>query len=85
MFADEADCEELHAMARRIGMHRSWFQGDHYDLVPPRRAAAVKLGAVEVDRRQSVAIWQKQKAQRAAEWLRRLGWTVVPPEQEDGE
>lgn len=43
------DLETLHAFAARIGMKREWFQGDHYDLTPSRRAAAVKAGAVEVD------------------------------------
>lgn len=57
MFADTE--EELHAMAERIGMRREWFQdrrkGDHrfphYDLVPSKRALAVKFGAEQVDRR----------------------------------
>jgi hypothetical protein len=43
------DVEELHEFAKKIGMKRSWFQNKptfpHYDLVPRRRAAAVKLGA----------------------------------------
>jgi len=47
---DDPDFEKLHAFATRIGMRRSWFQGDHYDLVPGRRAQAVKLGATEVTR-----------------------------------
>lgn len=50
--------EELHEFAKRIGMKREWFQNDsrlpHYDLTVNRRALAVKLGAVEVDRRQFV-------------------------------
>jgi hypothetical protein len=43
-------------MAARIGMQREWFQAPlksskpHYDLTPPRRAAAVAAGAVELDR-----------------------------------
>jgi hypothetical protein len=40
MFADEADCEELHIFAKKIGLKRQWFQGDHYDLVPTKRAKA---------------------------------------------
>lgn len=43
------DLEALHAMARRIGMKREWFQNKqdfpHYDLVPSRRAKALELGA----------------------------------------
>lgn len=47
-----ADSEaELHAMAAAIGVARKWHQGDHYDICLSKRAAAVKLGAVEVTRR----------------------------------
>lgn len=54
----DAGLDELHAMAMRIGMKRSWFQNKprfpHYDLTPSRRAAAVRAGAVEVDAREFV-------------------------------
>jgi Protein of unknown function (DUF4031) len=57
MYADTLD--ELHTMAERIGMKRSWFQNKtklpHYDLVPSRRAAAVKLGAIEHSRSEMVS------------------------------
>lgn len=46
--------QELHAMAARIGMRRAWFQPwsfPHYDVCVARRAAAIELGAVQVDRR----------------------------------
>lgn len=54
-----ADTEqELHAFATRLGLRRSWFQKKsetdyrwHYDIVPSKRAHALRLGAVEVDRR----------------------------------
>lgn len=54
-----ADTEpELHAFAARLGLRRSWFQKKsdrdyrwHYDITPPKRAQAVRLGAQEVDRR----------------------------------
>ncbi len=46
------DLKELHAMADRIGLRRAWFQDHplhpHYDLVPGKRALAVKFGAVPV-------------------------------------
>lgn len=54
MVADSLN--ELHALAREIGMRGEWAQlppkhrRAHYDLTPSRRAAAVKLGAIEVDR-----------------------------------
>jgi predicted kinase len=44
----DADFEELHAFAARLGLKRAWFQRDHYDLPPHGRAAAVALGAEEV-------------------------------------
>lgn len=48
----EADLEELHAFALRVGMKRDWFQPGrwpHYDLTRRRRAVALRLGAQEVD------------------------------------
>ena len=61
MYADTL--EELHVMADLIGMKRSWFQDSpslqHYDLVESRRIVAVKNGAVEHDRRQSVEKWRE--------------------------
>ena len=46
--ATDGSWEELHAFAGRLGLRRAWFQGDHYDLPPHGRAAAVALGAEEV-------------------------------------
>jgi hypothetical protein len=40
--------EELHAFAAQLGIPRSRFQGDHYDLPPWVRERAVALGALEV-------------------------------------
>lgn len=65
MFTDTLDLEELHDLAARIGMKREWFQlsrqAPHYDLTPSRRAKAVALGAVELGRRESVAIWRARR------------------------
>ena len=46
--ATDGPFEELHAFAERLGLRRAWFQRDHYDLPPHGRAAAVRLGAIEV-------------------------------------
>jgi hypothetical protein len=62
MWADKGELEALHALAAKIGMRREWFQDKpnlpHYDLVPPRREHALRLGAVEMP----LADWlRKQK------------------------
>ncbi|WP_354684801.1 DUF4031 domain-containing protein [Cupriavidus necator] len=46
---------ELLAMADRIGVDRKWIQKagtyqEHFDIAKSKRALAVQLGAVEVDR-----------------------------------
>ena len=46
--------KDFATVAEAIGMRRDWFQPTsfpHYDLLRPRREAAVRLGAVELDRR----------------------------------
>ncbi len=53
--ATDGDITELHHMAARLGLRRSWFQVSrsgrfpHYDLTPRKRALAVRLGAVEIE------------------------------------
>lgn len=52
MYADSD--EELHALARKIGLKPEWHQPfpqhrlSHYDLTPPKRRMAVRSGAIEV-------------------------------------
>lgn len=56
--ATDSDISELHEMARKIGLKRSWFQNKrgrnqpHYDLRPSKRMLAIKNGAVSVDARE---------------------------------
>jgi hypothetical protein len=52
--APDDDIGELHALAARIGLRRSWFQDKpwpraHYDVTDTRRAAAITAGAVPVN------------------------------------
>lgn len=46
MIADNE--EELHDMAKRIGVARRWYQGDHYDVSMGMRARAITYGAVPI-------------------------------------
>lgn len=47
-----ADTEaELHRMARKIGIARRWYQGDHYDISLSKRVLAIAAGAREIDMR----------------------------------
>ncbi len=64
LFCDSPDLAELHALALRIGMPRGSFQphakAPHYDLGPVQRAAAIALGAIAVNRRDAVRLWQSR-------------------------
>ena len=46
--AVDGSFEELHTFAAQLGIPRSRFQGDHYDLTPWIRARAAALGAEQV-------------------------------------
>jgi hypothetical protein len=73
MIADDLD--ELHRMASAIGMSREWFQPlsfPHYDVSLTRRARALKLGAVEVDRRQLVRVIREIRMKRDMELIRQM-------------
>ena len=51
--------EELHEMAAKLGLKRSWFQDKsipHYDVSKGKRAKAIKLGAIEVSPQELVKI-----------------------------
>lgn len=49
MFGDDVD--ELHNMAKKIGLQVQWFQGDHYDIAMVKRRLAIDNGAVQVPMR----------------------------------
>ena len=50
----DASHAELHAFASDLGLRRSWFQGDHYDVPADVREHAVRLGAEVVSSRELV-------------------------------
>lgn len=43
---------ELHVFASRLGLPERGFSGDHYDLPEEVRAAAIAMGALEVESRE---------------------------------
>jgi len=61
LFADTP--EELHEMAKRIGLDRSAFQGDPgcYDVNATERADAIRLGAKEVTKDEAFKLLQSLK------------------------
>lgn len=69
LVADTLD--ELHAMAQRLGLKRSWFQVSrsgmpHYDICQSKREQAIRFGAVEIDRRKMVELIRRNREARAA-------------------
>lgn len=62
--ASDSDFEELHAFARRMGLRREWFQGDHYDLPEEHWDDAVALGATPVASRDLVGRLQASGLRR---------------------
>lgn len=59
--------EELHDLAKRIGLSRGWYQplsSPHYDLTPAKRKQALAAGAVEVSGKEQAR--KRVDARRAA-------------------
>lgn len=57
---------ELHEMADRIGARRSWFQYSrtgvpHYDIPLFRRVEAIRLGAREIGRHETVEVMERTR------------------------
>jgi hypothetical protein len=73
MFADTDD--ELHAMAAKIGVARKWHQRpkcntpgmdaswSHYDICLSKKAAAMRLGAQEIEYR-DLPKWLKERGRK---------------------
>jgi hypothetical protein len=64
MIADTT--EELHAMAERIGLQRRYVQdagswGEHFDLIPSKRALAVRYGAKELTSSEMGQRWLERR------------------------
>ena len=58
---------ELEAFARRLYLKPGWKHGDHYDLTPNKRRAAIAAGAIEVNAGALVRIRRMLMAADAAE------------------
>jgi hypothetical protein len=75
-----ADIEELHTFARRLGLLRAWHQEPpnaswpHYDVTAVRRVTAVRLGALEADRRTLIAVSHDARI----EWCRANRQDLLP-------
>ena len=70
--------QELRAFARRIGLRVEWIQHPgtpdvHFDLVPPRRARAVQLGAKEITRVEAVEMRRRRRLQLEAHSQLQMG------------
>lgn len=79
MFSDDAT--ELHAMAAAIGMRREWYQPlsfPHYDVSLTRRASAIALGAIEVDRREGYNLRKPIRARMAEDQAYAATWAMKP-------
>lgn len=76
LFTDQDDQTELHELAQRIGLMRSWFQHPeceadspwrcHYDVTEIKRRAALAAGAVPITWSESGRMThERSRAQRA--------------------
>ena len=74
--------EELHAMAKRIGVAHRWYQltasTPHYDIARSKRAQAIARGAVVADRDLLISIIRKIRSEILARTERGLAWKVMP-------
>lgn len=53
MMTDQVKLEELHEMAKKLGLKREWFQDHplhpHYDMYGNKRSIAVLIGCVPLE------------------------------------
>ena len=71
----DADLEELHAFAARLGVPRRAFGGDHYDVPSEVRERALELGARAVSAREVVVALRAAGLRRP---LPRRGVSAAP-------
>lgn len=56
--------EELHAMAKAIGIDQKWYQKDHYDICLSKRNLAIQLGAKAITMRELAVKWREIRTER---------------------
>lgn len=65
LVADSLD--ELHSFAAQLGLQRKWFQSKsfypHYDVTLSVRDRAVRLGAIDADRRKIIGCCKQMRAE----------------------
>ncbi len=58
--------QELHEFAAKLGLRREWAQGKgmlvHYDLMPSKRAEAIKRGAVPMGNQEIHVLLSRRRA-----------------------
>jgi len=68
--------EEIHQMAKRIGLIRGWFQDKgshpHYDLVPSKRELAIKHGARPLTIQEYVRVVSRVWNKNGVHWSKQL-------------
>jgi len=52
---------ELHAFAQKLGLKRSWFHRDHYDISQSKKQEALALGAQDVTIRWAVKFMMEKR------------------------
>jgi hypothetical protein len=66
LFTDQPDQAELHELASRIGLRRTWFQATasypHYDVTDTKRRQAITAGAVPITWRETGRIIHRVRA-----------------------
>lgn len=69
--------EELHKMAKRIGVARKWYQDNHYDICLSKKRLAISFGAKEITWKQAGCLMARKRAtgelgdpETAEQWVR---------------
>jgi len=56
------DTDEIHKFAQELGLKRSWYHVDHYDLTENKKNQAIRMGAKQIS---SIEMVNIRKAKRS--------------------